>query len=321
MIKVILKSEANGVVAEPGVEDLRGLIGQKQTTLWVDVTDPTSDEITRIGQEFGFHPLALEDTMRGGQRPKIDPYDGYQFIVFYGLTSDDGRIQTHEVDIFVGKHFMVTFHHSGLPVIEETAARWHDNVAALGNRGVGFLLYCLLDSLVDGYFPVLDDVADRADSLEETIILRGQPALQAEILQLRRDLLMIRRAAGPERDVMNVLIRRDPPLLGTREIVYFQDVYDHLLRIADSVDIYRDMLASVLDANLSMVSYNLNVLVKRLTSASIILMSMSLIAGIYGMNFDVMPELDWRLGYPFALALMAGLAAAEVAVFRRIGWL
>jgi magnesium transporter len=132
---------------------------------------------------------------------------------------------------------------------------------------------------------------------------------------------LIRRVAGPERDVLNVLIRRDPPLFGSKETVYFQDVYDHLLRVTDTVDIYRDMLSSVLDANLSMVSYTLNVVVKRLTSASIILMSMSIVAGIYGMNFVFMPELDWHWGYPFALGLMVLIATTEVGIFRRIGWL
>jgi magnesium transporter len=120
---------------------------------------------------------------------------------------------------------------------------------------------------------------------------------------------------------MNVLVRRDPPLYGPKEIVYFQDVYDHLLRVTDSVDIYRDMLSSVLEANLTMVSYTLNIVVKRLTASSIILMSMSLVAGIYGMNFDYMPELHWTLGYPFALALMAIVGTIEFAIFRRIGWL
>jgi magnesium transporter len=179
----------------------------------------------------------------------------------------------------------------------------------------------VLDSLVDGYFPVLDDIADRADTMEESIILAGQPTLQAEILRLRRELLMIRRVAGPERDVMNVLIRRDPPLFSRKEILYFQDVYDHLLRVTDTVDIYRDMLSSVLDANLSMVSYTLNIVVKRLTASSIILMSITLIAGIYGMNFTYMPELDWRFGYPLALGLMMVIATIEVGIFRRIGWL
>ena len=321
MIQVIVHSSPNGPVSETRLEDLGELSTHEQTTIWIDVVDPTPDEIARIGEEFHFHPLALEDVARGGQRPKVDQYDGYQFIVFYGLTSQNERITTHEVDIFLAKHCMVTFHKSDLLVIAQTAERWQTNAAELGNHGVGFLLHSVLDSLVDGYFPVLDDISERADNLEESIILAGQPTLQAEILRLRRELLMIRRVAGPERDVMNVLIRRDPPLFNRMEIVYFQDVYDHLLRVTDTVDIYRDMLSSMLDANLSMVSYTLNIVVKRLTSYSIILMSISIVAGIYGMNFALMPELDWRWGYPFALGLMVAIATVEVSIFRRIGWL
>lgn len=321
MIKIVLHAGPDGPVTGTRLEDLDKIISDEHTTVWVDVTDATPEEIAHVGKKFEFHPLALEDVERGAQRPKIDQYDGYQFIVFYALTTEFDQCKSHEVDIFVGKQFMVSFHDSRVPVISATAERWRTNVATLGNRGTGFLLYSLLDALVDGYFPVLDEVAERADRLEETIILQGQPALQAEILQLRRELLMIRRVVGPERDVMNILVRQDPPLYGRKEIAYFQDVYDHLLRIADSVDIYRDMLSSVLDANLSMVSYTLNVVVKRLTASSIILMSISVIAGIYGMNFTYMPELDWRLGYPFALSLMAIVALFEFRLFKRIGWL
>jgi magnesium transporter len=316
-----MHSSPNGPVTETRLEDLSELITRKQTTIWVDVVDPTPEEITRIGEEFHFHPLALEDVARGNQRPKVDHYDDYQFIVFYGLTIAANRCQSREVDIFLGKHYMVTFHKSDLPIFAQIADRWRNNAVKLGNHSVGFLLHSLLDALVDEYFPVLDDIAERSEDLEEAIILAGQPTLQAEILRLRRELLLIRRVAGPERDVLNVLIRRDPPLFGSKEIVYFQDVYDHLLRVTDTVDIYRDMLSSVLDANLSMVSYTLNVVVKRLTSASIILMSISIVAGIYGMNFVFMPELDWHWGYPFALGLMVLIATAEVGIFRRIGWL
>ena len=321
MIQVIVHSSPNGPVSETRLEDLSELNTHEQTTVWVDVVDPTPDEIARIGEEFHFHPLALEDVARGGQRPKVDQYDDYQFIVFYGLTSQNERITSHEVDIFLAKHYLVTFHKSDLPVMAQTAERWHTKAGEIGNHGVELLLHSVLDSLVDGYFPVLDDIAERADALEESIILAGQPTLQAEILRLRRELLMIRRVAGPERDVMNVLIRRDPPLFDRREVLYFQDVYDHLLRVTDTIDIYRDMLSSVLEANLSMVSYTLNIVLKRLTSYSIILMSISIIAGIYGMNFVFMPELDWRFGYPFALGLMVVIATVEVGIFRRIGWL
>jgi magnesium transporter len=175
MIQVIVHSSPNGPVSETRLEDLSELITHQQTTIWVDVVDPTPDEIARIGEEFHFHPLALEDVARGGQRPKVDQYDGYQFIVFYGLTSQDMVVATHEVDIFLAKHFMVTFHKSDLPVIAETAQRWQMNAVTLGTPGIALLLHSVLDSLVDGYFPVLDDIAERADALEESIILAGQP--------------------------------------------------------------------------------------------------------------------------------------------------
>jgi magnesium transporter len=321
VINVVLHNDANGALKETRFEDLGTIIAQEDRIVWVDVTDPTPEEVERIGKEFQFHPLALEDVLTTEIRPKLDQYDGYNFIVFFGLTRHEGTCFSHETDIFVGKNYMVTFHDSALKVVVETAERWRANVATMGTHSTGFLLYSLLDSLVDGYFPVLDEIAESAEGLEETILVAGQPALQAEILKLRRDLLMIRRVAGPERDVMNVLVRRDPPLFSREEIVYFQDVYDHLLRITDTVDIYRDMLSSVLDANLSMISYTLNVVVKRLTASSIILMSITLVAGIYGMNFVFMPELNWRLGYPLALGLMALIGIVEVTLFKRIDWL
>ena len=321
MIKVILHNNDQKAIIDAPVEELPEIVAREHTMLWVDLTDPTPDEVNAIGTIFKFHPLALEDTMSDDIRPKIDQYDGYSFIAFYGMTHSLEGCRAHSVDIFIGTNYMVTFHDSALPVIEETANRWKQNVASLGNRGPGFLLYSLLDALVDGYFPVLDSITDRAEDLEESVLAGGEPLLQGSIIQLRRELLLIRRVAGPERDIMNILVRRDPPYFGKKEVVYFQDVYDHLLRVIDSVDLTRDMLAGVLDANLSMVSYNLNVVVKRLTSSSIILMSVTLVAGIYGMNFVNMPELEWHLGYLFALGLMVVIGVVEFLVFKKIDWL
>jgi magnesium transporter len=321
VIQIVLRAGPDGTVTEKTeVEDLSEVITQEKSIVWVDVVNPTPDELKRIGEEFGFHPLTLEDILQS-ERPKIDLYQGYQFIIFYGLATEAQHCNSHEVDIFVGKQYMVTIHNGALPILSATAERWRAHASEMENRNVGFLLYSLIDSLVDEYFSALDDIADRAENLEETVILGGQPALQSEILQLRRELLLIRRVAGPERDVINVLVRQDPPLYGQKEVIYFQDVYDHLLRVLDSVDIYRDILSSVLDANLSMVSYNLNQLVKKLTSWTIVLMSISLVAGIYGMNFDVMPELHWEFGYPYALTLMLVIALLEIQIFKRIDWL
>lgn len=321
MIQVVFQSRSKGSKQKASFDQVGTILRDKDAVLWVDVADPTAEEIAKVGKEFGFHPLALEDVAHGDQRPKLDLYDGYRFIVFYGLTLDTIRCHSHEINIFFSERYLVTFHDSYMSIVGKIGERWQAAPEAVSEHEAAFLLYSLLDSLVDGYYPVLDEIAERADHIEEAIIVGGRPALQGDILQLRRDLLMIRRVAGPERDVLNELVRRDQPFFSQDEIVYFQDVYDHLLRVTEMVDISRDVLSGLLDANLSMVSYQLGVLVKRLTSFSIILMSMTLIAGVYGMNFVYMPELDWKLGYPFAVGLMALIAFVEFLVFRRIDWL
>lgn len=323
MIKVNVHTDHRGLENNLPLERISDTLSGDDSLLWVDVADPTPEDLRLIGAEFAFHPLAMEDALRRHQRPKIDHYDGFLFMVFYGLATDDGRPVAREIDLFVGKNYLVTVHDGTLPAVPETADRWCENVERQGNRGIGLLVYSLLDSIVDGYFPVVDDLADRIEDLEAGVFAEGGSSRdeQAAIFALKKDLLAIRRVLGPERDVMNVLVRRDAPVFGGEEVVYFQDVYDHILRVTDAIDTYRDLLSSALDAHLSMTSYHLNEVVKRLTSSSIILMSMTLIAGIYGMNFAHMPELDWRLGYAWALGLMVAVGAALVALFRRIDWL
>jgi magnesium transporter len=319
VINVVLQARQDGTVSKTPIDDLSDIITKDHATIWVDLVDPTPEELKRIGEEFGFHPLALEDVARGGQRPKIDQYDGYQFIVFYGLIIEGQRCKGHEVDIFLGKNYLVTCHDSHLHVIRETAERWKANVDSMGSHGPGFLLYSLLDSLVDGYFPVLDEIAERADSLEETIIIEGQPGLQAEILQLRRDLLMIRRVVGPERDVMNVLVRHDPPIFSDREIVYFQDVYDHILRLLHIIDIERDMATGALEAQLSIASNRLNETMKKLTGWAAIIAVPTLVTSFVGMNV-AFPLEGTVVGFWLYLLLMVVSGLALFAVFRSRDW-
>jgi magnesium transporter len=321
MIAVKIHSDADGLHDAGPLDDVARDLDDGKRLLWIDVTDPQPEEMERIGKEFGLHPLALEDAIRQHQRPKIDLYDGFMYIVFYALDLVDGRPRKRELSIFVGKHWVVSAHDGNLDVVAETARRWSEHSFGNGSPDSGLLVYALLDSVVDGYFPVVDAIAERTEDLEAAVFAGGDASTQSEIFALKKDLLAVRRVIGPERDVMNVLIRRDAPLFSTREITYFQDVYDHLLRITDAIDLYRDLLSSALDASLSMSSFRLNVTVKRMTSGSIILMSMALIAGVYGMNFAYMPELDWRFGYPLALGLMAAIGAGLAWFFHRIDWL
>lgn len=321
MIRVKVHTDREGMHDAGTLGDVALHTVSADDLLWIDVVDPQPAEMERIGQEFGLHPLAIEDAVRRHERPKIELHDEHLFIVFYALDLCDGRPVLTELSLFSGKGWVVTVHDGELPVIAETARRWEEHAFGKTSPGAGLLVYALLDSIVDGYFPVIDALSERTESLEDDIFAGVRRDTQAEIFVLKKDLLAIRRAVGPERDVMNVLVRRDAPLFSPKEITYFQDVYDHLLRITDAIDLYRDLLASALDASLSMTSYRLNDTVKRMTSGSIILMSMALISGIYGMNFVNMPELDWRFGYPMALALMVGIGSGLAWFFHRIDWL
>jgi magnesium transporter len=321
MITVCIDRNGKNVREAVSPEEISDLVADPAALLWVDVVNPSVEEFDLVAREFGFHPLAVEDAMRRHQRPKIDEYDGYLFMIFYALDLCDGHPCGQEIAFFIGKNYVMTVHDSDLPALSATRERWQANVANDGQRSVGFLVYVILDAIVDDYFPVIDAVAERIDALEDEIFSGNEAATQEEIFRLKRNLLDVRRIVAPERDVMNRLVRRDAPVFDPSVIVYFQDVYDHILRVTDAVDTYRDVLSSALDANLSMTSYRLNEVVKRLTSSSIILMSVTLIAGIYGMNFVYMPELSWRWGYPAALGGMALLAAVLLLIFKRIDWL
>lgn len=323
MITVKVHTDQHGLRNDIPLEQISEIIQQGNSLLWVDAINPTPEEFRLLGTEFAFHPLALEDAHRRHQRPKLDRYESFVFLVFYGLIVEEGHLRPHEVALFIGKNYLVTVHEGVLPAISDTADRWCDNVESLGNRGIGLLVYSLLDAIVDGYFPLIDTFAERVENLEEAIFASRHPGPheQQEILRLKKDLLAVRRVLGPERDVMNLILRRESPLFDSSYLAYFQDVYDHILRVTEAVDSYRDLLTSALDAHLSMVSYRLNDVVKRLTSSSIILMSMTLIAGIYGMNFIHIPELDWQLGYAWALGLMLLIGGGLIVLFRRIDWL
>ena len=322
MIRVKIASGKNGVLEGLGIGEAETMPDDGHPLLWIDLDEPNEAELDRVGHEFGLHPLAIEDALSRHQRPKIDIYPDSVFIVFYAMETDRGTPVTREISLFAGRDFLITVHEGYLPVLDETAHRWNEAVLKqTAAPSIGLLVYSLLDSIVDAYFPVVDDLAERSDELEMQIFSGEAMETHEELFALKKDLLSVRRVVAPERDVLNVLVRRDAPLFSREEITYFQDVYDHLLRITDSVDTYRDLLSSALDISVSMASFRLDETVKRMTSASIILMSMALISGIYGMNFVNMPELAWHWGYAFALGLMAAVGGGLGWFFHRVDWL
>lgn len=297
------------------------LCDQQQNVLWVDVSHPTHEDFETLQREFGFHHLAIEDCQHGHQRPKVDEYQGYYFIVLYEAEIvEEKRLELRELMIFLGRNYLVTVHNQSIRATA-TAERLWRGWADLAERGTGLLAYLMIDSIVDDYMPLIDGMSDSLDDIEEQIFSEQHQASFEEIFRIKKQLLFLRRAVVPLRDVFNTLMRREQAIFSRETMIYFQDVYDHLIRVADSIDTLREIVGSTIDAYLSISGNRMNFVMKRLTSISAILMSITLIAGIYGMNFKFMPELGMRYGYVGALVSMLGTGLALYIYFRRIKWL
>ena len=298
------------------------LIGEPTTVVWLDALNPTREETDLLAEEFGFHALAIEDYLSPNRRAKIAEYPGYFFLVTHLLdySAGSGEVTSLELDLFVGKNYIVTLHQQPLALLKHAADTWKREPRLL-EGGAGMLLYDILDGLVDSYFPVLDEVEDQLDTVEDEIFAQGSRSSAERIFHLKRALLVFRKTVAPLRDVLNTLLRRDQPLLSEQAITYFRDVYDHILRVIDTMDTYRDILSGALDAYLTVISNQLNTVMKTLTVAATVLISLQVISGIYGMNFRYMPELHWTWGYPAVLGLMVAVALGLLYYFKRIKWL
>ncbi|MCG3159129.1 MAG: Cobalt/magnesium transport protein CorA [Acidobacteria bacterium] len=289
--------------------------------VWVDVSDPTSEDFEELAREFGFHPLAIEDCRNEHQRPKVEEYPGYYFIVLYEAEMKPGcPLELRELNIFLGPNYLVTVHSQPIRNIEKAQHLWR-RWADVSERKTGLPAYLLMDAIIDDYMPMLDDFSDRLDELEAQIFENFQPEALHDIFRIKKQLIFLRRAVVPLRDVFNTLLRREQPVFSRETMIYFQDVYDHLIRVADSIDALREIVGSAMEAYLSVSGNRMNFVMKRLTSISAILMSVTLIAGIYGMNFQFMPELGWRYGYVGALVSMLLVGLALYFYFRKIKWL
>lgn len=301
------------------ISDLRAT---EQNIIWADVSDPTSADFTELAEEFGFHRLSIEDCRKEHQRPKVEEYDGYYFIVLYEveLVGPEQKLELRELNIFLGHNYLVTVHSRPIRALDTARRLWHEWTDR-AEHGSGLLAYLLIDAIVDDYLPLLDILSERIDDLEDEIFGTFKPEAIEEIFRIKKQLLFLRRAITPLRDVFNTLLRREQPIFARATYVYFQDVFDHLIRVADTIDTLRDMLGSTMDAYLSMSGNRMNMVMKRLTSISTILMSVTLIAGIYGMNFELMPELKWQFGYVFALLSMVAVGLALYVYLKKVNWL
>lgn len=309
-------------VSDAAVADLAAIRAQPGTLVWVDVASPTPDELATLGREFDIHEIALEDLEAGErQRPKIEQYQDQVVLVFYAALPEPGGRPTRlvEVDLVAGQNYLLTFH-GGSPVDPDPVARRVKARPELASEGAGYLLYVALDELVDTFFPALDAIGERLVEVEEAV-LAGDVDVQGDILVIRKELIGVRRVIGPMRDAMVVLLRRDLGIFSNEAQRYLQDVYDHLIRLAESVEDYQEVLAGTLDANATMASNRVNTVARNLAAYAAIFAVVTMISGVYGMNFHHMPELGWRFGYAWAVGLMVLCAGGLWVYFKRKGWL
>src|SRR3989454_9391284 len=317
----LLVKEHNGVVDRPAdqLSELRG-----EHPCWLDISNPQSEEFTLVARELELHPLAVEDAQHGHQRPKIDQYDTHYFIVFYALESPSPDVVNyHEVSVFVAQNAIVTVHQGEFSARQIVEKRFIEGRL----QTTGLLLHALLDTMVDQYFAVVDQFGERIELLEQFITEESGPNLHRahaplnELFLVKRDLLHLRKTVAPERDVLQVLVRGDiRELREAGRRAYFQDVYDHILRVTDEIDTFRELSSNVIDAYLAAASNRLNEVMKVLTSIATVLLVLTLFTGFFGMNFQALPfdNIDVFLG---GMALMIASAVLVTFYFKRRGWL
>ncbi len=290
---------------------------------WINV-DGLHDvaSIEAIAGHFGLHPLAVEDVVHTGQRPKAEDYEESLFIVLRMLSYNDSteNVDDEQVSLVLGPGFVLSFQERTGDVFDGVRARIRNDKGRIRHAKADYLAYSVIDAVVDQYFVVLERLGDRVEALGEEVSERADPSKLEEIRRLKRELLFLRKSIWPLREVLSGIQRGESPLFDEHTLIYLRDVYDHTIQVIDTVETYRDMMAGLLDVYLTSVSNRMNEVMKVLTVIATIFIPMTFVAGVYGMNFAHMPELSWRYGYFGALGVMGAVALGMVAYFKRKGW-
>ncbi len=307
-------------VAEPPLADIRSHLTGPESFVWVALKDPDERELQLVEAEFGLHELAIEDARHGHQRPKLEEYGSSLFVVLHVVERSGDEVTQGEVAIFVGPGYIVSVRR-GTELGFADVRRRCEQEPELLRHGPAYVLYTLMDAVVDRYFPVLDDLAEEAESIEERIFSGQSTRAQVEALYgLRRKLVLLDRATGPLLEVTGKLHGGRVPPICTGLHDYFRDVYDHLVRLKQSIENLREMATAVMSVNLSLITMTENEVTKRLAAYAALVAVPTMIAGVYGMNFANMPELQWRWGYPTAIASMVLIDLYLIYRFRKAGW-
>ena len=307
-------------IADIQVGEIRTYISQPNCFVWVALKDPEPAELTALQDEFGLHELAVEDAHHGHQRPKIEEYGSAMFVVLHTIELEDDELNVGEVLVFVGRDHVISVRRGTRQGFADVRRRCEEEPDLL-RHGPAYVLYALMDAVVDRYFPVLDQLKERIERIEERIFAGQTTAANIEALYgLKRQLTVLEHAGAPLLEVTGKLHGGRVPPSCMRLQDYFRDVYDHLVRLKQSIDSLRDMVTTAMSVNLSLITMHENEVLKRLAAYASLVAVPTLIAGIYGMNFDYMPELRFRWGYPLALASMVIVDLYLVYRFKRAKW-
>jgi magnesium transporter len=308
-------------LAEISPAEISDYLSQPECFVWVAIKDPEPGELALMQEEFGLHELAVEDAQKGHQRPKIEEYGDSLFAVVHLVEIFEDELRVGEVDIFAGPNYVLTVRNRADKGFVEVRARCEREPDLL-KLGTGFVLYALIDAAVDRYFPLIDTLETKLETLEERMFAGGSVRANIEQLYaLKQQLMVLKHAVGPLHEGVGKLYGGRVPAIVAGSQEYFRDVYDHLSRLNQTVDGLREMVATALSVNLSLITLQENETTKRLAACAALIALPTLIAGIYGMNFKHMPELEWQFGYPLAIGIMVVIDIYLYYRFKKSGWL
>jgi len=296
----------------------------KPTVTWINVDSLHQVEILeKMGECYGLHPLVLEDILNTDQRPKMEDYGEYVYLVLKMLDYNDksNEIESEQISLILGPNFVFSFQEREGDTFTPIRERIRNNKGRIRKMGADYLAYTLIDSIVDNYFIILEKLGEKIEFLEEKLVTHPTSEILQGIHHLKRELILLRKVVWPLREVVSGLIRAESSLVQESTKVYLRDIYDHTIQTIDTIETYRDMVSSMLDIYLSSVSNRLNAVMKVLTIIATIFMPLTFIAGIYGMNFKYMPELEWRWGYPTIWFVVILIGISMLIFFKRKKWL
>jgi len=312
-----------GLKTNLSVEEINQSLKDERSVIWIDLCDIDDSDIDFLTTTFNLHPLTIEDFIMPNARPKIENYNDYLYLIMFSLqapSSNGGKIKANELDCCLGRNFLITYHEfQGGPV--SSSKDKVNKQSPIIKNGADMLLYSILDSCIDSYLPVIQEFDVHVDEMSDELFKDPSKETLKKIYTLKNSVMYLRRAIGPQADVVNLVTRGEYPFIRGTNHIYFRNIYDNLMRLNDLVGTSRDIITGAMEAYVSVVSNRLNEIMKTLTVIATIMMPLTLIASIYGMNFKHMPELESRHGYPFVIGLMVFITVSMLLYFKRRKWL